>query len=250
MFSTAPSEPFRMGKSSVQHGAAQEDEMDDLYLSGSQSTPLNPKSELHPDDGYDYHSVGLVPEDAPTKEREKANISRHRSRYPTRIDPHADTNIALEAFEPLPNLYERESGARRAKIPHEDRQPQRSEAPNIGWKTGYLARKTAKRTTLRHLQLRWFILEDFGARKAILEKKEPAAEPKAHVQDSIIWQYSWLVSYLILSSYLIGIQKLIVWNWLNFRSVSNKTQSLRLGCAFSQSMPGTCVRFRTIFPDN
>lgn len=248
MLPKAPSDPYREGESSVQHGAAQVEERDDLHLSGSQSTPLHLKSELHPDDGYDYHSVGLVPEDAPTKEREKANISRHRSRYPTRIDPHADTNIALEAFEP--NLYEREAGARRAKIPHEGRQPQRSEAPNVGWKTGYLAQKTAERTTLRHLQLRWSILEDFGARRAILEKKEPAAEPKAHVQDSIIWQYSWLVPHLILSSYLIGIPKLIVWNWLNFRSVFNETQPLRLGCAFSQSIPGTRARFRTIFSDN
>ena len=57
--------------------------------SPAQVTPSSQKTTAFYD-GYDYQTLGLPPEDAPTKERKLANISKHRSQYPTRTKLQGD----------------------------------------------------------------------------------------------------------------------------------------------------------------
>ena len=64
-----------------------------LSISGS----VAPKDSLVPaDDGYDYQAFGPPPAYESTKERAKANISKHRLKYPIRPSASGETGQTPE----------------------------------------------------------------------------------------------------------------------------------------------------------
>lgn len=167
-------------------------------------------SSLTLDDSQDYHDAG--PSNTPTKnkeERSKSNPSPQRSEISTTLDASED-DIYSEGIKS--NIYEKETGGTRAKIPDEEHQTNGVQivgsGPSLppGSTTG-LARKRRRdrlrlssqvlvtppirdpdKTTLTHVMLQWEKEEVDDAQRFVLNTKPPASLLK--VENSIIWQHS------------------------------------------------------------
>ena len=163
-----------------------------------------------PDESCNYHDAG--PSNTPTKERErsKSNLSQQRSETSTAPDASDDPKIFAEDVKS--NIYEKETGGTRAKIPDEETQnngvhavvnnPTGPASASSGsawkrqksrWRRNHPAIATQtpraiEKTKPRHLMLHWKKELVENAERFVLSLNAPAADVKA--ENSVIWQHS------------------------------------------------------------
>ncbi|KAL8795028.1 MAG: hypothetical protein Q9195_002476 [Heterodermia aff. obscurata] len=154
----------------------------------SKTFPVAPKDSLVPaDDGYDYQELGPLPAYESTKERAKANISRHRSKYPIRPSTSLETPQILGA--PDTRIVARERRQWRAKIPYDLDSPdlakresrfQSSTSVDANAKPRYI-----KNSTCTHLLLDYMTAQARDLRTLILQRINPEAGISVESSDII-----------------------------------------------------------------
>lgn len=168
---------------------------------------LSRSNSLSPDDGFDYHDQEPSAEDAPTRERVRA-----RDGPVNRILNTAGVNAQEEDADHVVdslNIFERNVGGRRAKIPDEENQmngvvhaddqaksptePTPHDSASRKGRTkssGSISTESSIRTKRRQVMLHWEKEAVEAAQRLVLNAKVLTEKCKSESQNHVVWQHS------------------------------------------------------------
>ena len=179
-------------------------------LGSVSQTSLFRSNSLSPDDGYDYRDAGPSPEGSATKEKEGAKSSDSHLQTVAGSDTFVEPEKLLE--EVRTNIFERQGGGRRAKVPDEENLTNGFSARvNDGIKlhatvdadmrksrwnrhkdaSVSIALDVMDKTKLRHVMLQWEkeeTEETDGAQRLVLKANLPGVNAKIESPNHVIWQ--------------------------------------------------------------